>query len=420
MERPGPYRLRPSHQVAIVLVLAVIATYALWARGDRAVPAAQNPPVAALAPSAPPPAPVAEPATTVPAVVEAPPATEEPSPAASVSTEPYDVAHARVQENRGGGMGLAARVQVPPELKHYSDRRRFLAIQMADSREEQYELPQDEADLAAMLRAGKLVELPALGPDHILYDIGLDAADNPMAAYDPEAHKDVPLFASAAALDAERAALAGKAQSGSGRERAAAETRGQLLATYYDDPARRATLLGKGAAVAALAANFGGRSYDLGDPSDRARFDTRLLSTTRPAARDLLLDIAREYHQKFGRLLPVTSLARTERYQRRLGRVNANATHVETPPHTTGCAFDISYRYMAADEQQFLLDRIAQLEDDGKVESLRERRNHIHVFVFQDGRRPPDELVAQFLDDVDASHGIFHLGKRGVRGVRAR
>ena len=50
------------------------------------------------------------------------------------------------------------------------------------------------------------------------------------------------------------------------------------------------------------------------------------------------------------------------------------ATHVETPPHTTGCAFDFSYRYMAADEQQFLMDRIAQLEDQGKVESLKERR----------------------------------------------
>ena len=117
---------------------------------------------------------------------------------------------------------------------------------------------------------------------------------------------------------------------------------------------------------------------------------------------------------------------RTERYQRRLGRVNANATKVEFPPHTTGCAFDISYRYMAADEQQFLMDRIAQLEDEGRVEALRERRNHIHVFVFQDGRRPPEELIAQFLDDVDASHGIVRarpgnaLARSARRGARAR
>jgi hypothetical protein len=317
-------------------------------------------------------------------------------------------------------VGLFARVTVPPELKHYSDRRRFLAIQMADSREERYELPQDDADLAVMLREGKLVELPALADDFILYDIGLDAADNPMAAYDPEAHKDIPLFASPTALDAEQASLAEKARTGSRRERATAEARRKLIASSYDDPGRREALLRKGAVVAALAANFDGQAYDLQDSADRARFDTRLLSAVRPGARDVLLDIAREYHQKFGRLLPVSSLVRTERYQRRLGRVNANATHVETPPHTTGCAFDISYRYMAADEQQFLLDRVAKLEDDGKVESLRERRNHIHVFVFQDGRRPPEELVAQFLDDVDASHGIFHGSKRGARGARAR
>ena len=50
-------------------------------------------------------------------------------------------------------MGLAARVSVPPELQHYSDRRRFLAVQMADSHEEHYDLPEDDADLVAMLRS---------------------------------------------------------------------------------------------------------------------------------------------------------------------------------------------------------------------------------------------------------------------------
>jgi hypothetical protein len=327
-------------------------------------------------------------------------------------------------------MGLAARVTVPAELQHYSDRRRFLAIQMADTRHEQLELPQDDGDLAAMQRAGKLIELPQLGEDYILYDIGLDASDDPMAAYDPDAHKDVPLFASAADLEAERASLADLAKdSPSRRTRARAETREKTLASYYDDPSKRDVLLKKGADLSALAANFGGRSYDLKDPAQRAQFDAHMLSLIRPGARDVILDLAREYHQRFGRLLPISSLVRTERYQRRLGRVNANATRVEFPPHTTGCAFDITYRYMAADEQQFLMDRVAQLERDGKVEALKERRNHIHVFVFPDGQRPPEELVAQFLDEVDASHGIVRdgsgaivraPGRRGARGVRAR
>jgi hypothetical protein len=356
-------------------------------------------------------------------------ASEPPTPAAAQPTAPYDIAHGRVQEDRGEAMGLAARVVVPEELQHYSDRRRFLAVQMADTRQEQLELPQDDADLAAMLRAGTLVELPPLGEDYILYDIGLDASDDPMAAYDPEAHKDVPLFASAADLEAERSALADLAkESPRRRTRVLAEARLQRLASYYDDPTKRDALLKKGSDIALLAANFDGQSYDLEDPVDRGRFDARMLSLIRPSARDLVLEIAREYHQRFGRLLPVTSLVRTERYQRRLGRVNANATSVEFPPHTTGCAFDISYRYMAADELQFLMDRIAQLERDGKVEALKERRNHIHVFVFPDGQRPPDELVAQFLDEVDASHGIVRDAsgaivrspRRGGRGARAR
>jgi len=408
-------------------VLAALAlAYAFWARGDRPVPPPTRAPAAAASPAA-----TAAPATTVPAVTSttmalAAPASS-PSPAADDASDPYEREHARVQEDRGQAMGLAARVSVPPELQHYSDRRRFLAVQMADTREEQYDLPQDDADLVAMLQAGTLVELPRLGPDHILYDVGIDAADDPMAAYDPERHEDIPLFASEADLDAQMAAQAQLArESPSRRTRAAAARRRELLARYYDDPARREALLRKGAAVAGLAANFGGQSYDLAVPADRARFDARLLSLTRPAARDVLLDLAREYHRQFGRLLPVTSLVRTERYQRRLGRVNANATHVETPPHTTGCAFDVSYRYMAADEQQFLMDRIAQLEDEGRVEALRERRNHIHVFVFQDGRRPPEELIAQFLDDVDASHGLVRgraaaaLGRTPRRGARAR
>ena len=420
-DQPRP-RFHRHHQAAVVLLVAVIGGYALWLRGDRSASTGENRAAASAPPAesaGPPPPPTPSPAVRP---------SEPPSPAAFVPTAPYDVAHARVQEDRGQAMGLAARVVVPTELQHYSDRRRFLAVQMADTRQEQLELPQDDGDLAAMLKAGTLVELPALGEDYILYDIGLDAADNPMAAYDPATHKDIPLFATAADLDAERASLAEVAKESPSRHtRSLAERRLETLSSY-DDPGQHETLLKKGSELSALAANFGGQSYDLRDPADRGRFDARMLSLIRPGARDLILDIAREYHQRFGRLLPVTSLVRTERYQRRLTRVNANATSVEIPPHTTGCAFDISYRYMAADEQQFLMDRIAQLEQDGKVEALKERRNHIHVFVFPDGQRPPDELVAQFLDEVDASHGIVRDAsgaivrspRRAARGARAR
>jgi len=411
--------LRRHHVSAILLSLGLLVAFVFWMRGDRSAPLTQNAPRTAAAAASPvmPAAAASAGASTPPASSTPAAVAEAPSPEATAPTEPYDIAHARVEEERGQPMGLAARVTVPPELQHYSDRRRFLAVQMADSHEEKYDLPQDDADLVAMYRAGKLVEMPLITDEYILYDIGIDATDDPMVKYDPATNKDVPLFASAADLEAALASLADQAQHArTARARAAAESRRKFLGGYYDDPAKREELLREGADVASLAANFEGTAYDLADPAARARFDARLLSLTRPQTRPVILDLAREYHQRFGRLLPITSLVRTERYQRRLGRVNANATHVEIPPHTTGCAFDISYRYMAADEQQFLMDRIAKLEDEGKVESLKERRNHFHVFVFADGRRPPEELVAQFLDEVDASHAADRL----ERAQRAR
>jgi hypothetical protein len=87
-------------------------------------------------------------------------------------------------------------------------------------------------------------------------------------------------------------------------------------------------------------------------------------------------------------------LIRTEEYQRQLRESgNPNAADVSVPPHTTGLAFDIFYHYMTAAEQQFVMDEIAQLEKDGRVEALRELRDHYHVFVFPEGRRPEENLV---------------------------
>ena len=163
-------------------------------------------------------------------------------------------------------------------------------------------------------------------------------------------------------------------------------------------------LFGEHRAVSELAANFNGIAYDLSNPDDRTRFQVRLLSFIRPEARDVLLRIARAYHQRFQRLLPVSSLVRTERYQRRLSRVNRNATTVDIPPHATGMAFDISYKFMAAGEQNFLMEHVARLEAEGRIEALRENRNAIHVYAFAGGQRPSEPLVAGFLSDVEEAH----------------
>src|SRR5207245_11708808 len=119
------------------------------------------------------------------------------------------------------------------------------------------------------------------------------------------------------------------------------------------------------------AADFDGRSYELRTPAGRAQFKARLLSFIRPEAREVLLEIARHYHAQFGRPLPVTSLIRTERYQQRLGEVNANATQIATPPHTTGLAFDVYDRYMTAAGQNELMRFGAQLGDEGRAAGAR-------------------------------------------------
>jgi hypothetical protein len=310
----------------------------------------------------------------------------------------WEAAISQVEEVRGS----AGRVDVPDELKHYEDHRRFLAVQMADSQHRQYRLPDDEADLAEMIRQGEVVEMPPLGVDYVLYDLGTDATDDPLVHYDPESGKDVRLFPSLAEYEAEDARLV-KAAAGSGKTAAKAREERELLASHYGDPERREALFREYQAVTSLALNFGGAAYDLGDPADRRRFQVRLLSFIRPRAREVLLEIAKDYHERFGRPLPVTSMIRTQRYQKRLGRVNRNATPVELPPHTTGMAFDISYKFMAPDEQNFIMEEVARLKEAGRVEALRERRNHFHVYVLADGP-PPETLIASFFDEVEAAH----------------
>jgi hypothetical protein len=310
----------------------------------------------------------------------------------------WEAAIAQIEEVRGS----AGRVEVPDDLKHYEDRRRFLAVQMADSQDRQYRLPDDEADLADMVQRGEVVEMPPLHDHYVLYDLGTDARDDPLVHYDPDSGKDVPLFPSQAEYEVEHARLEAAA-TGRGRAAARSRERQELLAFHYGDPERRESLFREYQTVTDLAANFGGARYDLADPADQQRFQIRLLSFIRPQAREVLLEVARAYHERFGRLLPVTSMIRTQRYQRRLGRVNRNATPVDLPPHSTGMAFDVSYKFMAPDEQNFLMEEVARLKAAGRVEALRERRNHFHVYVLADGP-PPEALIASFFDEVEAAH----------------
>jgi D-alanyl-D-alanine dipeptidase len=150
-----------------------------------------------------------------------------------------------------------------------------------------------------------------------------------------------------------------------------------------------------------------------------------LLRSLRPQALKVLEEIADRYHASFGRRLPVSSLVRPEQYQHALRKVNRNAVLIDTPPHSTGLAFDIDYRYMSLAEQSFLMIELARLEDEGRVEALRERTANYHVFVFMNGTRPSDQLIAASLDkagapDKEANHADTKSPKAKQKSPKTR
>jgi hypothetical protein len=344
--------------------------------------------------------------------------------------DPWKQAALKVEEDRGEAIGKKASVEIPPELKQYKDRKRFLSIQVAAWREGGFETPHDFAALVGMIKRGEFVEVPPLGDDYILYGVGLTASDDPLTHYDKAAGKSVTLYATDADFESDYAqlkdSLAAQEESTKEltkelaqvpkkereqrkvlteeiaekkRDAAAIRSRMQLLDSFYRKPARRKILADEYEELAGFARDFGGRAYDLQDAAARKEFKARLLAYARPAAFEMMKEIARSYHQKFERRMPVTSLVRTDEYQRQLNAVNPNATLIETAPHTTGLAFDIYYHFLTAAEQNFLMTELARLEREGRVEALRELRDHYHVFAFAEGRPPEEKLVREEIGD---------------------
>ena len=389
-----------------------------------------------------PPAPATAPAESPPPNVAAP------------EVETWKSAALKVEEDRGEPVGRQARVEVPGELRHYANRHRFLAIQVAESREQDLPIPSDYAELVHLIQEGGLVEMKPFGDDYVLYGVGDSATAGPFTYYDTQRDVTVPLLGGydefedehnrlAASIEPvqsqvelwkgerarvparekrRRAILLSRIREGE-KKIAATKREMSLLASYYQDYDRRRSLVGKYRALADLAGRLEGRTYDLGNPADRRAFKARLLSFIRPEARDVILHLAREYKEKFGRPLPVTSLVRTEEYQARLGRAgNPNATTISTAPHTTGLAFDILYKFMSKPEQEGLMGQVARLEDEGRVEALYENLNHIHVFAFADGQRPNENLIQASLRQVDAELPVAKPAPRKAKrpAVRAR
>jgi len=282
-----------------------------------------------------------------------------------------------------------------------------------------------------MINRGGFTRLSTLGTGYVLYGVGLKANDE-LTHYDQKTGRSIPLFADEGELEkglkrlddslkemevkeremkTELAKIAKRDRdarkglltriSDARKASDAIKKRRDLIASFYKSKDNRQLMVNEYGALAALARNFEGQSYDLGDANSRKEFKVRLLSLLRPASLAQLEVIGQAYQQKFNRPLPITSLMRTKEYQRQLGELgNPNAVNINVPPHTTGLAFDIYTYYMNAEEQQFLMALIAQMKKDGLVEALREQRNHIHVFVFADGHPPGEALVKDSLGKV--------------------
>jgi hypothetical protein len=334
----------------------------------------------------------------------------------------------KVKEDRGGIGNVA--IEIPTELRHYEDRHWFLATQVAEVKKFNVQSVQDFVDLAAMIQRGELVSVPAVTDTYILFGVGAKADngafsrwvdDRNIELYDDAELRDAYARLASARANLQKTISSLQKQSATLKKGNRAKqselqkeiaTRQQelkanddnkaLLDQSYGSPESRQRLLSDYASLQTLARNFRGRSFNLDDSNDRQAFKIDMLSSLRPQALKILEEVAQAYHDKFDRPLPVSSLVRPEQYQHVLHRFNRAAVLIDTPPHSTGLAFDIDYRFMSGVEQNFLMSELARLKDAGRIEVIRERKANYHVFAFLDGARPSDDLITASLQEAGA------------------
>lgn len=146
--------------------------------------------------------------------------------------------------------------------------------------------------------------------------------------------------------------------------------------------------------LSTLAGNFAGQKYDLNNAAHRKQMRMRLLRMFNPRAKPILKELADAYFGKFARPLRVTSLTRSIDYQILLNAGNANSFKVRgegsLPPHTSGCAFDLARKHMNAEEQNFVMNKLAEMEAAGKLDALIEYGVNacLHIFIWDDGIPP--------------------------------
>ncbi|HQU94052.1 MAG TPA: DUF5715 family protein, partial [Pyrinomonadaceae bacterium] len=267
----------------------------------------------------------------------------------NVSAAQLEAAKRKAFEPRPGEAGIRpAGLNVPKEL--FGDGVIKQKMKLNEMKKEGYHQPMDFADLAEKRMSTdplqRLQEMP-MATDSFYLDVGGSAQDAPISSF---------------AFPNERAEI----------------TSGHP----------------KFSTLAKLAENFAGKKYDLNNPADRKQMRMRLLRMFNPRAKPILKELSDAYHGRFGRPLRVTSLTRSMDYQILLNSGNANSFKVRgegsLPPHTSGCAFDLARKHMPADEQNFVMAKLAEMERDGKLDALIEYGVNacFHIFIYNDGNPP--------------------------------
>jgi hypothetical protein len=248
-------------------------------------------------------------------------------------------------EARSGETGIRpSGLNVPKEL--FGDGVIKQKAKLREMNTQGYKQPLDFAELAEKRIKAELIEMPMAGKSYYL-DVGGSASENPFTMFSFQTgNQDIP----------------------------AGSPKFQFLSQ--------------------LAANFSGQKYDLNSGPDRRQMRMRLLRMFNKTAKPILLEVADAYFQKFGRPLRVTSLTRSMDYQIGLNANNPNSFKVRgegsLPPHTSGCAFDLARKHMNAEEQNFVMQKLAEMEQKGKLDALIEYGVNacFHVFIYRDGIPP--------------------------------
>jgi pSer/pThr/pTyr-binding forkhead associated (FHA) protein len=246
---------------------------------------------------------------------------------------------------RAGATGISPPgMEVPPELR--GDGVVKQKAKLGEMMRGGYQQPMDFAELAQKRLSKELIELP-MATESFLLDVGGSATEGEFTAF-------------------------------------SFQTRDTLIAPSTP----------KYQSLLQLAGNFDGQKYDLNNGRDRKQIRIRLLRMFHPRARPILKELADAYFQQFKRPLRVTSLTRSMDYQISLNKTNANSFMVRgpgsLPPHTSGCAFDLGRAYLSVAEQNFLMKKLAEMENRGVLDALIEYNVNacFHVFIYPDGKPP--------------------------------